>query len=336
MRKHLSRQSLSGKVIDLHSHVGVSLKAYARGEYPYAQSIDDLRFRQRAGGVDVNVVFPIGPDLFLDLPRLVQGDVVPSALPVSPSPFELENANLLREVFVIQAQTAGHFMPFVCIDPGRAVPGQLRALERLDSQFPIYGIKVNPVFCQSKITGLLEQGRDLLDFARERNLPLLLHVASDPREAYSYAGDTFKVIERHPDLRYCLAHCLGFHRGFLEQAAAAGVWVDTAALKITVDLARQGSPLLGSRADWIDADYSDHKKVMRALIEQFPRTIVWGSDSPWYTFFSLRKQAEGMFEKFELPGTYEEEKAALDALPPDLRRRARNGNTLDFLFGKAD
>ncbi len=336
MRKHLCREDLSGKVIDVHSHVGVSFKAYACGEYPYAQSIDDLRFRQRAGGVDVNVVFPIGPDLFLDLPQLVQGNVVPSSLPVSPGPFALENENLLREVFVIQAATAEHFIPFVCVDPGRSVPSQLRTLERLDNEFPIYGIKVNPVFCQSKITELLENGRDLLDFARERGLPLLLHVASDPREGYSYAGETFKVIERNQDLRFCLAHCIGFHRGFLQRAAAAGVWVDTAALKITVDLAQQGSSLLGSPGDWIDAEYSDHKKVMQALVEQFPQTIIWGSDSPWYTFFSLRKQAEGMFEKFELLGTYEEEKAALDALSPDLRQRVCNANTLEFLFGRPD
>lgn len=336
MKKHLSREELRSKVIDVHSHVGVSLKAYACGEYPYAQSIEDLRFRQRAGGADVNVVFPIGPDLFLDLPQLVKGNVVPSALPVSPAPFALENENLLREVYVIQASMSDHFMPFVCIDPGRSVPSQLRTLERLDNEFPIYGIKVNPVFCQAKITGLLEGGRDLMDFARDRNLPLLLHVSSDPREGYSYAGETFKVIERNQDLRFCLAHCLGFHRAFLRQAAAAGVWVDTAALKITVELAQQGSPLLGSPSEWIEADYSDHKKVMQALVEQFPRTIVWGSDSPWYTFFSLRKQAEGMFEKFELLGTYEEEKAAVDALPPDLRRRACNENTLDFLFGNGD
>ena len=49
--KHLQRHRLEGKVLDVHAHVGVELKAYARMEYPYAQSIEGLYYKQLAGSV---------------------------------------------------------------------------------------------------------------------------------------------------------------------------------------------------------------------------------------------------------------------------------------------
>ncbi len=33
---------LVGKIIDVHAHTGVSLRAYATLSYPYAQSLEDL------------------------------------------------------------------------------------------------------------------------------------------------------------------------------------------------------------------------------------------------------------------------------------------------------
>jgi hypothetical protein len=62
--------------------------------------------------------------------------------------------------------------------------------------------------------------------------------------------------------------------------------------------------------------------------------MLWGSDSPWYTFICRRKQGEGSYLEFRLKARYEDEKAALDALSDDLRVRACNSNTLRFLFGE--
>jgi len=36
--KRIATKDLKGKIIDVHSHVGVSLKSYATLSYPYAQS----------------------------------------------------------------------------------------------------------------------------------------------------------------------------------------------------------------------------------------------------------------------------------------------------------
>jgi predicted TIM-barrel fold metal-dependent hydrolase len=85
------------------------------------------------------------------------------------------------------------------------------------------------------------------------------------------------------------------------------------------------------RFDW---DYSDHTEVMRQLLNHFPDTIIWGSDSPAYSYICRRRKGEDSFADFELKGSYEQEKAALDCLPPENRQRAGSANAVDFLFGE--
>lgn len=335
MKKHLDRSALQGKTIDAHSHLGCSRRAYAAMEYPYAQSLEDLYYRQRAASVDVNIVFPYAPDLFFDPHEHLRGNCVPGNPPESPTPYAIENRMLMREVFTFFPEFAHRFIPFVSVDPAREIDGQLAALHALEDEYPIYGIKVLPVFCQSPVTSLLTVGAPLLDFARTRNLPLLLHTTADPHEAYSRAELAFQVIEAHPDLRFCLAHCIGFDRFWLDRAAQRpGVFVDTAALTIQVQMAREGSEVMAQGDARFPADYADHRAVMRALAETYPETILWGSDAPAYTYITRRKQGEGHFVTFNLKARYEDEAAALTALPSTLRGRIGCDNTVRFLFGE--
>ena len=330
-----SRDELEGKVIDAHAHVGVSLKAYALVEYPYAQTVEGLYYRQLAGGVDVNVVFPFSADLYFDPARLMEGEVTLAREPLSPCPYAVENRLVMREVFDYCPEISRRFLPFVCIDPGRAVAEQINQLEKLERDYPIYGIKVNPVACQSHVTELLRRGRAFLDFARERDIPFLFHATTLPGEEYSQAADVFPIVERRPELRFCFAHCLLFHREFLERAdALSNVWVDTAAMKIQVEWLREETGKTVPASQLVDADYDDHMQVMRTLCERFPDTMIWGTDSPAYSYVCRRKQAEGKFYEFSLKGTYEDELAALKTLPEPLQKRVSNRNTLDFLFGR--
>jgi len=334
--RRMESSDLEGKTIDVHSHVGVSLKSYACIEYPYAQTIEGLYYRQLAGHVDVNVVFPFSPDLHFDLHKLIGGTVTADVPPISPAPYIKENRLLMQEVFSWCPELQHRFLPFVSVDPGRNVAEQIAELERLESEFPIYGIKILPVFCQTPVTKLLDEGQPILEFARTRNLPFLLHTTCDLREEYSNAKLAFEVIEQNRDLRFCLAHCIGFDREYLDRAASLGnVWVDTSAMKIQVDLVTQGIlDFLGERR--FDADYSDYRCVMQRLVEIYPQTMLWGSDSPAYSYIVRRRQGqrENDFLDFRLKGTYEQEVAALNCLPPSSRRAACNGNTLKFLFGK--
>ena len=75
-------------------------------------------------------------------------------------------------------------------------------------------------------------------------------------------------------------------------------------------------------------------EVMRTLCERFPDTMIWGTDSPAYSYVCRWKQAKGKFYEFRLKGTYEDELAALKAIPEHLQQKVSNRNTLDFLFGR--
>lgn len=334
--RHLQRESLIGKVIDVHSHAGVSLKAYANMEYPYAQTLEGLARQQTCGGVDVNVVFPVSADLYFDYLPLTRGDLVPAIEPVSSAPYATENRTIMHNLFNRCPELASRFLPFVSVDPGRAVAGQLNELRSLEREFPIYGIKISGVSCQSCVTGLLDEAVALLDFAEERDLPLLFHVTPLPDDKYSQAADVFRIIESRPQLRFCLAHCIQFHREPLERAdATPNVWVDTAALKIQVQVIRQEAGKTIPTSDLVAADYLDHRQVMNVLCRKYPGTMIWGTDSPYYAFMCRRKQGfHGEVREFSLKGTYEDEIAALNALPEDLRLRVSNTNTLDFVFGR--
>jgi len=330
-QKHLRREDLIGKVIDVHSHIGIAIREAAQVHFPYCSSAEDLAYRLKANGVDFGVVFPVSPDLFYDLPTLIEtGELRPAVLPISRVPYERENRLLLTDVYRFCPEHSHRFLPFISVDPGRLIAEQIAVLEELEEEFPIYGVKIHPLMCQSKALALLDVGAPLLEFFAARNWPLLFHASVDPTDPFSQAADILTIAERHPELRFCLAHCIGCHRESLERAAALpNVFVDTAALKIQVELFRGewNSP------DLLDLDYSDYIRVFQELVERYPTTMLWGSDAPYHSYITRRHQGFGVYREFRLKGTFEEEKAALDALSPAQRDQI-NANTVRFLFGE--
>ena len=329
---------LAGKVIDVHAHLGFSIKAFAALEYPYAQSAEGLFYRQRANGVDVSVAFPFSPELFFEPSAFLEGNAVPAKKPLSAVPFETENRMLLREVYEFCPEYRGRFLPFFGVDPGRMAVEQVAVLESLADRYPVYGLKVMATASQMPINALLTEGRPLLDFARRRNLPFLFHTTVDSDEPFSHARLCFEVIDANPDLRFTLAHCIGFLQKWLDRAdAAPNVWVDTAAFVIQVQAAHEGHPAMAQEPDRFPADYTSPADVIAKLVAAYPNTFLWGTDSPYYQFISRRKQGlgddESAFREFRLKATYEDEKAALDSLPRPEQGRISNANTLRFLFG---
>jgi predicted TIM-barrel fold metal-dependent hydrolase len=261
---------------------------------------------------------------------------VPASPPLSEAPYALENRLVMQEVFLFCPEWSDHFLPFVSMDPGRAIGGQIAALDLLTEEYPLYGVKISPIFCQSPITALLSEGRPLVEWAAERNLGFLLHISADPDEAYSQVRTTFDLTQEFPEVRFCLAHCAAFDKRVLEASSAApNVWVDTAALKIQVQAALENNPAMAAPADRFESDYTDHRRVLADLAEAYPDTIVWGSDSPAYSYICRRKQAEGHWLDFRLKGSYEDEVAALDSLNSELRQRVGGESALDFIFGRS-
>ena len=331
IERHIHREDLVGKVIDAHSHIGVALRETAQINFPYCSSAEDLAYRQKANGVDFGVVFPISPALHYDLQTVIEtGELRPAARPISRVPYERENRLLLTDVYQFCPEHSGRFLPFISVDPGRLIDEQIASLEELEQEFPIYGVKIHPLMAQSKALALLDVGAPLLDFFAARNWPILFHATVDPTDPFSQAADILRVAERHPELRFCLAHCIGCHRESLERAAALpNAYVDTAALKIQVDLFRaEKSPAM------LDLDYSDHTHVFRELVERYPTTMLWASDSPYHSYITRRLQGEGIYREFRLKGTYEQEVDAWRGLS-EAQQWQVNANTVTFLLGAA-
>ena len=161
-------------------------------------------------------------------------------------PYERENRLLLTDVYRFCPEHSHRFLPFISVDPGRLIDEQIASLEELEQEFPIYGVKIHPLMAQSKALALLDVGAPLLAFFAERDWPVLFHATLDPTDPFSQVADILQVAERHPELRFCMAHCIGCHRPSFERAAALpNMYVDPAALKIQVELFRDGQGARG-------------------------------------------------------------------------------------------
>jgi hypothetical protein len=327
----LDSSALAGKVIDVHTHVGINVAAYFAGNYPYCQSLEDLLYRLNANGVDCAVAFPLGPCSFFDTGRFLREQRrVPASPRLSPAPYAIENRRLCAEVYERVPGTAGRILPFAGIDPGRFVAAQVAALEALLAEYPVYGLKASGVSIQSSHHHLLGKGEAFLRLARERNLPVLLHSTAYEGDRYSHTRINLAVARACPEVRFCLAHCLGFDRVHLDEAAALpNVWVDSAAMKIQIE----PQEILAPPERRFASDYRDYRRVFADLVKAYPETMLWGSDSPFYTYIEPRRYPDGSTVNFVLQGSYEQERAALAALTPAQARQVANANTRRFLFG---
>ena len=225
---------------------------------------------------------------------------------------------------------ASRLLPFACIDQARKVRTQLRELERLSERYPIYGLKLSGVMIQSSHAHLLARGEGFVRFARERNIPILLHTTTYAGDRFCHNSINMRIARKFPAVRFCMAHCMGFDKVCLDEAdAMENVFVDSAAMKIQIEVPPD---VLAPPERRFDSDYSDFRKVFTDLAAAYGRTLICGTDSPAYSYFEKRRYADGTVVNFCLRCTYAQEKSALDALGK-LRPAVANRNTCRFLFG---
>jgi predicted TIM-barrel fold metal-dependent hydrolase len=319
----VDRKALRGKIIDVHTHVGIALSSYLAGSYPYAQTAESLLYRMQANGVDCAVTFPMWDSIFFNRnQQRSEGR--------SPAPYVLENHHLCEEVYERTPEAENRILPFACVDPARYAIRQVRELTLLADEYPIYGIKVSGVMTQSSHRHLLGKSGAVLALARERNWPLLLHSTAYKGDRYCHNSINLEIARKYPELRFCLAHCLGFDKVSLDEAdALPNVWVDSAGMKIQVE----PEEILAPPERRFPADLRDYRRVFRQLVQAYPKTMIWGSDSPAYTYITHRRYADGSQVEFRLQGSYEQERAALDALDAKQQQTVANRNTCRFLFG---
>jgi predicted TIM-barrel fold metal-dependent hydrolase len=290
---------------DVHTHVGLDQAFWLRGWWPYAASARDLMAHMDTNGIDRAVCFPFTMASAYDACAFADDDRI--ELLSGHVPFARENLALLRECERFDGNR--RLLPFAMFDPSRMVNEQVAQLRSLAGR--IAGLKTQTTIIQSPILSLLDQGRPLMNLAGELGLPVLLHTSVEPRAVWAQVTDCLAIAESFPNVRFSLAHSLGFDREFLARAAQMpNVWVDCAALLAACDLARSGSPIVAPVARQVDVDYTRPEQVLVAIHEILGGCYLWGSDHPFMSWCD---------DDLQILHIYEEEANVLHALPEVVR-----------------
>ena len=317
-------------LIDVHNHLGVEMGAYLRGELPYGQSAQQLLDDGDRYGVSHFVVFPMVSNLSQQLPALRRAEVRPNQAGdggLETVPYAWENRRMCHEVYRLLADRAVGVLPFAMFDPGRVVPAQIEALRQLRADYRIHGLKTQPTILQSPIKALHDVGRPFLELAQEWDVPMLIHSSIMPSDHYSQAADILDIAEAWPGVRFNVAHSCRFDKPSLDRLASlANCWFDVSAHGIHCDLALQDSPAVAVPERRFTSDFTRPDVVLRDLTLAYPHKVLWGSDSPYYTFVA---ESDGV--NFALLSTFERETGFVQALPPELMELAGWSNPIAWL-----
>jgi predicted TIM-barrel fold metal-dependent hydrolase len=331
IRRRLEREA---DLIDVHTHVGIDPVQYARGDYPYGISGQDMLLRMDAQGIDAAVCFPMLYTGYFRFHAFCAGRFLRDPAGPSAFPYRAENANLCREIYAAFPAFAGRLLPFAFFDPARKAAEQAAFLKDLAEEFPLFGLKTATSYIQSHITALLGRGRPLLDLAADLDLPLTIHTSVLPGDPWADVFEILKVARARPEIRFNLAHTCRFDRRALDEAAQlSNAFVDVSAFYIHCTLAQRNHPAVARKDHRVPADYRRRADALKKIAETYPDTILWGTDTPFNIFKSRFFDDKGTMLKIDLDCPPDGEVKIVRALPPALRRRIGRTNTLRFLFG---
>ena len=329
MKKLLERGEV---IIDSHTHVGISPKFYYQYGYPYALSLEDLIIRMELSGIDYAVVFPFVDSAFYE--TNIQSSQVSTTTRYCQFPYEIENRNLLNEVHEIFPKHAHKFLPFLMFDPSRETEKQAAHLEKLSQEYPVFGLKTVTTYIQAFVNDLETNGKPILEFAKKKKIPIVFHSAVHPDDPWASVYDIVDMAERHPDIRFCIAHSARFVKPVLEKAhGLENCFVDLSAFIIHCQLTTQNSSAVASEDIRFSADYTDPLTVMTRLTETYPETIIWGSDTPFYYWIQKCYTGKGELIQDKLRCGYKEETDLLNNLPIKIKIRIAYKNNIRFIFG---
>lgn len=309
-------------VIDAHNHIGIELSNFTNGNFPYAQSSEDLKIKAQGTGVSHWIVFPFVSYTEGGLPIVANAHIEASAVPYAHA-----NRQLLTEVQAYATPGARDVLPFVIVDPAREPQAQVQSLRRLRETYPIFGIKIQATIIQSRVSALLGEGSCLVDLAAEWDVPMLIHSSIHPDDLWSPCSDILKVAETRPEVRFILAHSCRFHRPSLERVAQLpNAWFDCSAHRIHCQLACDNSPVVAVVGERFDSDYRDPSQVLYDLCTAYPEKLIWGTDSPYYSWIASGGEAAG-----KLLSSYQLEWDCVAALSAAQQEKITCTNTLNWL-----
>lgn len=275
-------------------------------------------------GVNYWMVFPMVAHLGLDIVALRERRVEESHSPKD-IPYAFENRRMMEEIHVLFPETRPWILPLVMVDPLRRVKEQVRELRKLRETYSFVGLKIQATMIQSPIRNLLNQAREFLELAEEWDIPFLIHTSYLKTDTWSQSHDICDIAEQTPGVRFCLAHSCRFDQTALDRVAAMpNTWFDCSAHIIHCRAAQRGMKIVppAESKERFPSDYSNPARVLLDLAETYPGKLMWGSDSPAYSYID---------KTINLACTYREELDCLKCLPEPLIAEIACNNTLHFL-----
>ncbi len=305
---------------DVHTHIGLDLAFYLRGWWPYAASAGDLLHHMDLNGIDRAVCFPFAVPTAFDpyaFAERMELELHPGRVP-----FDRENTLLLNEIEQLDTDNRLHVLAM--FDPSRLVDEQIKNLDPLIGK--ITGLKLQGTLIKSPVTDLLGGGKPIMEFARQHNLPVLIHTAIFDQDLWAQPADCLKVAEANPDVRFNLAHSHRFHAPTLRIAAQMdNVWVDCSAHIIHCHAALEDAAHVAKPAERVDADYTNPAAALEAVHDIVGDSYMWGTDNPFHSWVD---------DNISEICTYKEEADALHALPPAVKQSMACDAPQAWLFGK--
>lgn len=308
-------------LIDCHNHVGASPR-FTLADFPYAQDLPTLVRQGEPHGVTHWIAFPFSLNLTFNFAALRRGEFT-TVGGEEKVPYAFENRRLRTEIYTFFPEYAGRVLPFASVDPSRLQCEQVEELERLYAERPFHGLKIQATTLRAHVGDLLGTGRVLLEFAERHNLPFLIHSSVAPDDPWSPAAVILEVVKAAPNVRFSLAHSCRFDRHYLDTIASLpNAWFDISAHGIHCAAAARELPIVAAPARRFRSDFRDPARVLFDLAECYPRKLLWGTDSPFYSYIS---------PTLALKGSYDAEIGYLKALPPAHIQRVACANILEYL-----
>ncbi len=313
-------------IIDCHNHIGADLLFYLHGDFPYAQQLVQMQQESGPLGVTHWIVFPFVSYAAMDVSKFRSGGIG-FGNGLEKVPYAFENRRLLEECYRLFPDEGRKTLPFMIVDPMRDTDAQANELVKLRAEYAFYGIKIQSTVIQSDIKALARQGRVFLDLAREWDIPFLIHSSVVESDRWAQAHDIIDIAEANPDIRFCAAHSCRYDRECLDRInALPNAWFDCSAHCIHCVCVVDELPNIAPPSRRFLSDYTDPARVLADLAAAYPNKLLWGSDSPFYSYAA---DIDGKIVR--LISTYEREVHALTESGPDVVNRIANANTRSFL-----
>ena len=313
---------MSGTLYDVHTHIGLDAGSYLRRWWPYSASAAELIQHMDAHGITYAVCFPFtlpsafDPYAFADR----------NSIELTHDRFPFDRENELLRVEIARLDPLKRLIQFGMFDPAREVGRQVESLQKLVGT--IAGLKTQTTVLRSPIRALMNEGRDLMKLAQQHDLPVLVHTAVNPADAWAQARDCLDVAECFPRVRFNLAHSLRFDRECLQRAASMpNVWVDCSAHLVHCALALKDAPSVAPPARCVDADYTKPVEVLATIYEMLHERYLWGSDYPYMSWCD---------DNMSAVYSYRSEAEVLHALPPRLRDGMACQSAERWLYGEKE